>query len=150
MQMALASHPCDENPTLYNMAAPNGHVEVVRAMMEAGAEVNHVANNGCTVLYLAAHNDHVNIVRVLVLVEAGADARRWSESSTCYAGGKDARACYYYGNRTNNKHTRSYLTAGPASALVSARQRDDIPAAPLCTRHSTSRGPPPPRGGGLS
>jgi ankyrin repeat protein len=47
-------------------------LEVVRALLEASAEVNHVADRGVTALFVAAQNGHAQVVRTLL--EAGAEA----------------------------------------------------------------------------
>jgi ankyrin repeat protein len=52
-------------------AARNGHLEIVQALLKAGASVNKANHLGETPLYIAAENGHVKIVRTLI--EAGAD-----------------------------------------------------------------------------
>ena len=53
-------------------AAEDGEVEVVRALVEAGANLNQVVlTDGATPLCIAAQNGEVEVVRALV--EAGAD-----------------------------------------------------------------------------
>jgi ankyrin repeat protein len=51
-------------------AAFTGNVDMVKMLLEAGAEVNAKADNGWTALILAKRNGHAEIVRLLI--EAGA------------------------------------------------------------------------------
>jgi hypothetical protein len=53
------------------VAAEDGLVETVQALVAAGAEVDHANNYGCTALYPAAKEGHVEVI--LALVEAGAE-----------------------------------------------------------------------------
>jgi ankyrin repeat protein len=50
-----------------------GHLAVVEALIEAGANVNHIADNGLTSLMAATTKEHIDIVRALLA--AGADPR---------------------------------------------------------------------------
>ena len=52
------------------VAARNGHVETIRALAAAGAEVKHMDNIGYTALHSAAYNNKVEAIQALV--EAGA------------------------------------------------------------------------------
>ena len=57
------------------VAAQNGHLEVVRALVtELGANVNQV-NQGSTPLRIATERGHVEVVRALV-TELGADVNQ--------------------------------------------------------------------------
>ena len=48
-------------------AAQNGHVEVVRALVKAGANTRRASKSGVTPLFIAAHNGHPEVVRALVM-----------------------------------------------------------------------------------
>ena len=48
-----------------------GHAEVVRLLIEAGAEKNHAKTEGATPLFIASQMGHAEVVRLLG--EAGAD-----------------------------------------------------------------------------
>jgi hypothetical protein len=56
------------------VAARNGHVETLRALVAAGAEVDHAGNTGFTALYAAALCGHVEAIQALL--SAGADLNR--------------------------------------------------------------------------
>ena len=53
------------------LAAGNGHLDVVRHLVEVGADKDRAENEGATPLYVAAQNGHLDVVRHLV--EVGAD-----------------------------------------------------------------------------
>ena len=55
------------------IASRNGHVEVVRALVEAGASVDQARNDGVTPLCIASEEGHVEVVRVLVAAGASVD-----------------------------------------------------------------------------
>ena len=65
--------PWDEKGLLF-IAAQKGHEAVVRALIEAGADVNKAKNNGVTPLYIAAQDGHEAVVRALI--ELGADVNK--------------------------------------------------------------------------
>ena len=48
------------------IAAEQGHVEVVRLLLDAGADINLASNNGLTASMLAADQGHVEVARLLV------------------------------------------------------------------------------------
>eukprot|EP00438_Fugacium_kawagutii_P033111 Skav219662 [mRNA] locus=scaffold1257:224834:230605:+ [translate_table: standard] len=62
----------DATPLL--IASQNGHIGVVRFLVEAGSDMHKPNNNGATALYVAAQNGHIVVVRFLV--EAGADMHK--------------------------------------------------------------------------
>ena len=53
------------------MAAQDGHDVVVRALIQAGADVNKAGDNGATPLFIATQNGHEAVVRALI--ELGAN-----------------------------------------------------------------------------
>ena len=56
------------------------HVEVVRELLAAGADLNKASMYGWTPLYLASREGHVEVVRVLLA--AGADPNKASNNGT--------------------------------------------------------------------
>ena len=46
-------------------------MEVVRALLDRGADINQAENSGYTPLYIASQNGHVDVVRALL--DRGAD-----------------------------------------------------------------------------
>lgn len=54
-----------------NMAAQEGHMETVLALITAGADVNVANDVGTTALHIAARKGYIEIVQALI--EAGAD-----------------------------------------------------------------------------
>ncbi len=63
---------CPLTPAL-GVAAANGHENVVRLLLESGAEVDQANGDGMKPLQLASMNGHKDLVRLLV--SAGADAK---------------------------------------------------------------------------
>jgi len=59
-------------------AAKRGHEAVVRALIEAGADVNQTRDNSSTPLYIAAYNGHEAVVRALI--ELGADINKANDN----------------------------------------------------------------------
>ena len=56
------------------IAARNGHVEVVRMLAEAQANVDQPTDKGATPLFVAAKEGHVEVARLLV--DSGADINK--------------------------------------------------------------------------
>ncbi|MEX1013493.1 MAG: ankyrin repeat domain-containing protein [Waddliaceae bacterium] len=56
--------------TLLHRSAQFGHMEIVKALIEAGVDLNTQTNYGYTPLHLAADNGHKEVVEALI--EAGA------------------------------------------------------------------------------
>ncbi|CAK9034688.1 unnamed protein product [Durusdinium trenchii] len=61
-------------------AAKRGHLEVVRLLLEAGADQNATTQDGATALMFAAHKGHLEVVRLLL--EAGADPKPADQDGT--------------------------------------------------------------------
>eukprot|EP00740_Mantoniella_antarctica_P021007 CAMPEP_0198679328 /NCGR_PEP_ID=MMETSP1468-20131203/2517_1 /TAXON_ID=1461545 /ORGANISM="Mantoniella sp, Strain CCMP1436" /LENGTH=69 /DNA_ID=CAMNT_0044417869 /DNA_START=14 /DNA_END=220 /DNA_ORIENTATION=+ len=64
----------DNGVTPLQMATQNGHLTVVKVLLEAGADANKALNDGFTPLQVAAQCGHPAVVKVLL--EAGADANK--------------------------------------------------------------------------
>lgn len=60
-----------EDGTPLIVAAQNSDADIMRYLLEKGADVNHANTRGETALFLAAENSHVDVVRILL--EKGAD-----------------------------------------------------------------------------
>ena len=67
----LLQKPMDPNGHGFVLAASLGHLEVVRLLLEAGADKHAVDTEGDTALSAAAQEGHLEVVRMLL--EAGAD-----------------------------------------------------------------------------
>ena len=60
--------------TALSRAAWNGHIDIEKILIEAGADVNKQDRDGQTALYRAAWNGHNDIAKILI--EAGADVSK--------------------------------------------------------------------------
>ena len=67
----LLQKPMDPNGDGLVLAAEEGHLEVVRLLLESGADKDTAGTNSWTALHFAALNGHFQVVRLLL--EAGAD-----------------------------------------------------------------------------
>ena len=59
------------------VAAQRGHLDVVRTLLEAGADANKASDGGHSPLYFAAQNGRVDVLSILL--QGGADANRPTE-----------------------------------------------------------------------
>ena len=64
--------PCDKKEL--HIAAQEGHEAMVRALIEAGADINKAKDNGATLLCIAASEGHESVMQVLI--ELGADTSK--------------------------------------------------------------------------
>ena len=48
------------------MASQEGHVDVVRVLLEQGAVIDNADDDGYTPLYVASQEGHVDVVRMLL------------------------------------------------------------------------------------
>lgn len=55
------SERMDESSTVLMMAAESGHLEVVRLLCDAGADLSNRKTNGSTTLMVAAGNGHARL-----------------------------------------------------------------------------------------
>ena len=51
-------------------ASHDGHVEVVRVLIDTGALINQARYDGATPLFMASQNGHLDVVRLLIDVGA--------------------------------------------------------------------------------
>ena len=68
-------------PALHQ-ASFNGHLEVVRLLLEAGASCNQTANQGKTPLICAAENGHMEVVRLLLEAGSSCDQAMTDDGTT--------------------------------------------------------------------
>jgi ankyrin repeat protein len=64
------------------IAAENGHLDVVRHLLDVGADKDQANNSGATPLFIAAENGHLDVVRHLVEVGADKDEANNSGNSS--------------------------------------------------------------------
>ena len=70
----------DDNTTLM-AAAMEGHIEIVKLLIQAGANVHYTSrSHHCTALHVAAMSDHVEIIKLLIEAEADVNAAIPQES----------------------------------------------------------------------
>lgn len=63
-------HTNEEVDTALHLAAAEGHDAIVRALLEARAEVEHEDEEGCTALHIAARYGGMEVARALLEAEA--------------------------------------------------------------------------------
>ena len=68
-------------PLLF-IAARQGHVGLIDALLESGADVDQAKANGCTPLFIAAENGHLAVVTKLIAAGALVDKARTTDGST--------------------------------------------------------------------
>ena len=72
-------YPCDENEL--HIASLNGQVAMVRALIDAGADVNQPWDNGAMPLCIAAEKGHEAIVQALIKLSADVN-KPWDDGAT--------------------------------------------------------------------
>ena len=82
----------DNETAIYN-AANNGHLEPVKSLLAAGADVNIADGKGFTALYLASYDGYTEVVQYLIAAGANMDTRSgkggWSPLHTAADKGKE-------------------------------------------------------------
>jgi len=63
-----------EGRTPLYLACDAAHADVVKMLIEAGADVNKAGSYGCTPVYMASEGGHADVVKMLI--EAGADLNK--------------------------------------------------------------------------
>ena len=98
-------------------AAEGGQVEVVRSLLEEGADVNAARGDGLTALHLAAEGGRLTVAKALVAagaaVDAGTRIGRYTPLQVAARGGHGAVALYLLeaGADPNARTTNSGVTA---------------------------------------
>jgi len=61
--------------TALHVAVYNGHVEAVKALIEANVNLDTQAKDGCTALHVAVYKGHVEAVKMLIKAKANLDTQ---------------------------------------------------------------------------
>ena len=77
------------HPRLVHLAAENGHLEVVRLLIEKGADATAEDDDKSTPLHYAAENGHLEVVRLLIEKGADATAANVYKSTPLHFGGAE-------------------------------------------------------------
>ena len=71
------------------VAAEFGHLEVMRLLIDAGADCNATTVDGTTALHLAAEEGHVEVVELLIQTGAEKNAATWSGKAALHFAAED-------------------------------------------------------------
>ena len=107
--------------------AEKGHLNVARALIEAGADVNAKDNEGLTPLYMCALGGHLEVARALI--EAGADVNAKKDN-----GVTPLHMCAYTGHL---EVSRALIEKG---ADVNAKEDDGVTPLYVCTQEGHLEG----------
>ena len=122
----LAPSLRQHRPTLHT-CAEKGHLDVARAVIEAGADVNAKDNEGLTPLYMCALGGHLEVARALI--EAGADVNAKKDN-----GVTPLHMCAYTGHL---EVSRALIEKG---ADVNAKEDDGVTPLYVCTQEGHLEG----------
>ena len=75
-------------------AAENGHLGVVRLLVEVGANKNQATNQGARPVRTAAQNGHLNFVPHLIEVGADKDQATNQGARPCFIGSSSRPFCF--------------------------------------------------------
>mmetsp|Transcript_144974 Transcript_144974/g.464630 ORF Transcript_144974/g.464630 Transcript_144974/m.464630 type:complete len:100 (+) Transcript_144974:231-530(+) len=92
-------------------ASYNGHVEAVKFLVEAGAEVNAKTTDGATALLWASIQGHVEAVKFLV--EAGAKVNNTENFA--------ARTALYFAEENAKQNPAKYAKYEPIAAYLRSK-----------------------------
>ncbi len=106
-----------EYPLIY--ASQNGHLKIVQALINAGANANVKDRNNVTPLILASQNGHLEIVQILIAAGADVNIKVTSDGSTALM-----RAAYW----GHPKIAKTLITAG---ANINTKNNNGITALTL-------------------
>ncbi|KTC99374.1 ankyrin repeat domain-containing protein [Legionella erythra] len=88
------NQPILYDATLLWIACQNGHLDVVKALINARADVKAYTNDGSTPLHIACQNGHLDVVKTLITARAQVNLARTDDGATplwiaCYNGHLD-------------------------------------------------------------
>ena len=110
------------------IAAASGDLEIMRLLLEKGAQVNACDKEHCTPLMIASKNSHVNVVKLLIEREADLALQdQDGKTAIHYAVEKDYRDC-------NSDEILSCLIENGAD--VNVRSNDDCTPLMVGSRHN--------------
>jgi ankyrin repeat protein len=97
--------------TSLHMAAQNGHIDAIKALIASEANVDARGKNQWTPLHLAAQNGHVDAIKVLIAAQAIVDAREMDQWTPLHLAAQ-------------NGHADAIKTLVAAQAKVKARDKN--------------------------